>query len=96
MFVILLHFSGNLDIVCKFIDFQSSSDVPKEEWRQVCYTFEKISTNIIDCGELWKDEKKSLGKRRALSELLKLLDGCGLSKHRSTFMEVSDCLCIVF
>ncbi|KAJ9568543.1 hypothetical protein OSB04_004509 [Centaurea solstitialis] len=78
---------GNVDIVSNFIDFQSSSDVPTEEWRQVRYTFEKISTNIIDCGELWKDEKKSLGKRRALSELLKLLDGCGLSKHRSTSME---------
>lgn len=82
------YFAGNIDIVSKFIDFYSSSGVTKEEWTQVQYTFEKISTNVIDCGELWKEEKKSLGKRRALSELLKLLDGCGLSKHRSTFVEV--------
>ncbi|KAI3759776.1 hypothetical protein L6452_07827 [Arctium lappa] len=85
--ILLEEAEGNIDVVSKFIDFQSSSDVSKEEWRQVRHTFEKISTNIIDCGELWMDEKKSLGKRRALSELLKLLDGCGLSKHRSTFME---------
>lgn len=38
--------------------------------------------------ELWKDEKKSFGKRRALVGMLDLLDSFGLSKHRSNFLEV--------
>ncbi|KAI3766421.1 hypothetical protein L2E82_16478 [Cichorium intybus] len=78
---------GNVNILSKFIDLESLNGFTKEEWRQVRHTFKKISTNLIGCGELWRDEKKSLRKRRALSELLKLLEGCGLSKHRSTFME---------
>ncbi|XP_023760194.1 midasin [Lactuca sativa] len=79
---------GNIDIVSKLIGLESLSGVTKEEWRQVRHTFKKISTNLVYCGELWKDEKKkSLGKRRALSELLKMLDSFGLSKHRSTSME---------
>ncbi|KAL4583665.1 hypothetical protein LXL04_008247 [Taraxacum kok-saghyz] len=78
---------GNVVIVSRFIDQQSLSGVSEEEWGQMKCTFERISENLIDCGELWKDEKKSLRKRRALSELLKLLDRCGLSKHRTTFME---------
>ncbi|CAK9179916.1 unnamed protein product [Ilex paraguariensis] len=66
---------------------QSSHLVYQEESNQVWHTIEKICRTAIDCGELWKDEKKSFGKRRALSVLLKLLDNCGLSKHRSTFLE---------
>ncbi|XP_076884991.1 midasin-like [Bidens hawaiensis] len=78
---------GNIDFISKCIDFQSSSDVTKEEWDQIQHTFGVIGTNLIDCGELWKEEKKSLPKRRALAELLKLLDSCGLSKNRSSFVE---------
>ncbi|KAI7735787.1 hypothetical protein M8C21_000549, partial [Ambrosia artemisiifolia] len=75
---------GNIDTVSKFIDFQSSSGVTKKEWDQIQHTFEQISTNLIGCGELWKDDKKSLGnlKRRSLPDLQKLLDNCGLSKNR--------------
>ncbi|KAJ0755641.1 putative von Willebrand factor, type A, AAA+ ATPase domain, midasin, midasin, AAA lid domain 7 [Helianthus annuus] len=72
----------NIDIIRKSIDNLSLSDVTKEEWDVIQYTFETISTNIIYCGERWKEEKKSLLKRRALAELLKLLDSCGLAKHR--------------
>ncbi|KAK9063930.1 hypothetical protein SSX86_017802 [Deinandra increscens subsp. villosa] len=75
---------GNIDTVSKIIDFQSSSDVTKEEWVQIQDTFEKVTTNVIDCGELFKEEKKMSAKKRALSELLKLLESCGLSKHRSS------------
>ncbi|KAI3727341.1 hypothetical protein L1987_67154 [Smallanthus sonchifolius] len=78
---------GNIDIVSKFIDFQSSSCVTKEEWDQIQHTIEKISINLIDCGEIWKDDKNSGRNRRSLFELLKLLDNCGLSKHRSAFIE---------
>ncbi|KAG5541995.1 hypothetical protein RHGRI_021730 [Rhododendron griersonianum] len=50
-------------------------------------TIGNICGIAIDSKEIWKDETKSLGKRRALAHLLKLLDGYGLSKHRSTFLE---------
>ena len=43
---------------------------------------------MTECADLWKDVSKNLGKRRALSELLKLLESCGLSRHKSIFFEV--------
>ncbi|KAK1434225.1 hypothetical protein QVD17_11144 [Tagetes erecta] len=80
-------FPGSSGIVSMFRDFPPSSGFTMEEWDQIQYTFQKISTNLIDCGELWKDDKKSMPKRRSLSELLKMLDNCGLSKHRPAFIE---------
>ncbi|KAK9066170.1 hypothetical protein SSX86_013491 [Deinandra increscens subsp. villosa] len=78
---------GNIDTVSRFIDVQSSSDVTGEEWVQIQHTFEKVSMNLIDCGEVWKDEKKPSAKRRSLAQLLKLLESSGLSKHRSVLIE---------
>nr|GEU87507.1 midasin isoform X1 [Tanacetum cinerariifolium] len=78
---------ANIDIVGKLIDVQSSSDTTKEEWKQIRYTFEKISTYLVNCGELWKEEKNRSAKNRAYSDLLKLLDDCGLAKHRTRFTE---------
>ncbi|KAL7162677.1 hypothetical protein ACSBR2_043041 [Camellia fascicularis] len=59
----------------------------QEESKRVWCTIENISRTAIDCSDLWKEENKSLGKRRALADLLKLLESCGLSKHRSTNFE---------
>ncbi|KAL6993116.1 hypothetical protein U1Q18_011234 [Sarracenia purpurea var. burkii] len=59
----------------------------QEESKQVWCTIESICRTAIDCSDLWKDENKNLGKRRALVDLLKLLDSCGLSKHRSPVLE---------
>ncbi|KAL8480046.1 hypothetical protein ACS0TY_026830 [Phlomoides rotata] len=55
-----------------------------EEKAQLWHTIETICVNIIHCGKLWEDKTKNLGKRRAFSDLLKLLDSCGLSKHRTS------------
>nr|XP_043616414.1 midasin-like [Erigeron canadensis] len=82
-FVFLEEAKGDIDVVSKFIDSKVASGVPEKEWTQVQLRFENIISNVIGCGELWKDEKKSSQKRRALSELLKLLDACGLSKDKS-------------
>ena len=51
-------------------------------------TIEKLYRTIVHCGDLWKDTNKSLGKRRAFSELLKLLESTGLSRHKSMHIEV--------
>ncbi|XAR49907.1 hypothetical protein NMG60_11004090 [Bertholletia excelsa] len=58
-----------------------------EESKHMWFTVENICRTVIDYTDLWKDESKSLGKRRALSDLLKLLEGCGLSKHRAVLLE---------
>ncbi|XP_059643593.1 midasin [Cornus florida] len=70
-----------------FLAPQSSHLGHQEKRKQLWCTIETICRTAIDCGDLWKDENKNLGKRRALSDLLKLLDNCGLSKHRSTLFE---------
>ncbi|XP_027334240.1 midasin [Abrus precatorius] len=58
-----------------------------EGWKAVWHMIEKIYITAVDCGNLWKEEKKSQGKRRALSDLLKLLESNGLSRHKSAYME---------
>lgn len=73
--------------ISQFLASQSTSIVYQEAHKQVWSTIGNICGTAIDCNELWKDETKSLGKRRALAHLLKLLDGYGLSKHRTTFLE---------
>lgn len=55
----------------------------QEDSKQLWSAIEIISRTAIDCANLWKDDNKSLGKRRALANLLKLLESCGLNKHRS-------------
>ncbi|KAI3455601.1 hypothetical protein Pfo_012264 [Paulownia fortunei] len=81
----------NLERVGEFMDgikdgvpSQSSCFFYWEERKQLWHTIEKLCISLIHCGELWEDKNKKLGKRRALSDLLKLLDSCGLSKHRTS------------
>ncbi|KAL8046294.1 hypothetical protein ABFX02_08G168300 [Erythranthe guttata] len=63
---------------------QSSSPFNWEGRSQLWYTIENLCSSLIYCGELWEDKNKKLGKRRAFSDLLMLLDSCGLSKHRTS------------
>lgn len=56
-------------------------------------TIEEIYRAVVHCGDLWKDTNKSLGKRRVFSELLKLLEKTGLSRHNSIYMEVIYTVC---
>ncbi|KAF7135896.1 hypothetical protein RHSIM_Rhsim08G0236800 [Rhododendron simsii] len=85
--VIRTHYAVVGSTINQFLASQSTSIVYQEERKQVWSTIGNICRTAIDCNELWKDENKSLGKRRALAHLLKLLDGYGLSKHRSTLLE---------
>lgn len=64
----------------------------EEDGKEVLYTIEAICKIAADSSELWKDEKKSFGKKRALTEMLQKLDSSGLSKHRSNFLEVFNIL----
>ncbi|XP_047326595.1 midasin-like [Impatiens glandulifera] len=59
----------------------------KEENLGIWTTIDSILQTAASCNELWIGEGKSLGKRRALSEFLKLLNSCGLFKHRSSLIK---------
>lgn len=61
----------------------------KDEWNAVWFRLERIFRTVVDCGDLWKEENKSQQKRRALSELLKLLESSGLSRHKAVYIEVN-------
>ncbi|KAK6125035.1 hypothetical protein DH2020_041213 [Rehmannia glutinosa] len=73
-----------MDGIKDSIPSQSSCLLNWEERKQLWHTIESLCLSLIHCGELWEDKSKTLGKRRALSDLLKLLDSCGLSKHRTS------------
>lgn len=73
-------------IVIPFGDSQHTFKL--KGWEAVWHVIEKIYFTAVDCGDIWKEEKKSRGKRRALAELLKLLECSGLSRHKSTYKEV--------
>ncbi|KAL5755634.1 hypothetical protein ACOSQ2_020380 [Xanthoceras sorbifolium] len=61
-----------------------------EEWKELWQTLENICKNTMDCGHLWLDKSKSVGKKRALSDLLKLLENSGLHKHKFEIMKISN------
>ncbi|KAF5200410.1 Midasin [Thalictrum thalictroides] len=65
----------------KSLTSQTTSFMYWEEWQELWLSLEKISRTVTECADLWEVEKKSFGKRRALSDLLKLLKSFGLSKH---------------
>lgn len=75
---------------------QSQSLSYQEEWKSLSCTVERIYQRAIYCDLIWKESKKSQGKRRALSELLKLLEASGLSRHKSIYLEVVNIRCQIF
>ncbi|KAL5579519.1 hypothetical protein UlMin_011961 [Ulmus minor] len=66
---------------------QPTSLLYQDEWNALWCKLKSIFITIIDCGDLWKDANKSLQKRRALTELLKLFENSGLSRHKPIFLE---------
>ncbi|KAK6912183.1 LOW QUALITY PROTEIN: ATPase, dynein-related, AAA domain, partial [Dillenia turbinata] len=59
----------------------------QKDWKEVWGIIKQICNTIADCGDLWKDETRSIGKRRALSDLLKLLASCGFSRPKTLSVE---------
>ncbi|KAI4355485.1 hypothetical protein L6164_004254 [Bauhinia variegata] len=58
-----------------------------EGWKAVWHSIEKLYMTAVHSGDLWKEENKSQAKRRAFSDLLKLFESSGLSRHKSTYGE---------
>ncbi|XP_062087755.1 midasin isoform X2 [Humulus lupulus] len=59
----------------------------RDAWNAVLGKLNRISRIAVDCDDLWNEENKGQQKRRALSELLKLLESTGLSRHKPVFTE---------
>ncbi|CAN0878069.1 MDN1 [Linum grandiflorum] len=62
----------------------------KEEWNAVNHILEKICTAAGDYDVLWKDMERTVGKRRAFSDLLKLLEDSGLQKRKFELQKMSN------
>ncbi|GMH22037.1 hypothetical protein Nepgr_023880 [Nepenthes gracilis] len=58
----------------------------QEEWNMVWETLETICRTATDSMDIWKDERKTMVKKRTLSHLLKLLENSGLSRHKSRLL----------
>ncbi|KAH6793247.1 hypothetical protein C2S52_003724 [Perilla frutescens var. hirtella] len=54
-----------------------------EAKKQLWHTIGNLCDSVVHCGKLWEDKTKKSGKKRAFTDLLDLLDSCGLSKHRT-------------
>ncbi|CAI9114384.1 OLC1v1015101C1 [Oldenlandia corymbosa var. corymbosa] len=53
------------------------------EGMKIWDTVGRVCKTVIDCCDIWGDEHKPSQKRRVFTDLLKLLESCGLSKHKS-------------
>lgn len=76
---------NNMDQV--LASFSGYTSYP-EEWKALWHTVETICQSTMDSGHLWMDMTKGAGKRRALTDLLKLLEHSGLQKHKFGIMKV--------
>ncbi|XP_040935632.1 midasin isoform X2 [Gossypium hirsutum] len=88
-----LHFINSEDIagVTRQFSFTQIACLSfQDEWNDLWHTLEKIGRTTMDCGDLWMDVNRSQGKKRALSELLKLLESTGLHRHKFEIMEISN------
>ncbi|CAI0420066.1 unnamed protein product [Linum tenue] len=64
------------------IDHRASYLSVEEEWNAVNRTLEEICSATFNYDVLWKDMERTVGKRRAFDDLLKLLESSGLDKHK--------------
>ncbi|XP_021720497.1 midasin-like [Chenopodium quinoa] len=62
----------------------------KEEWIEVWHNLEIICRAVSESADMWKNEGKSQVKMRAFSDLLKLLESHGLSKHKSNLQKLLE------
>lgn len=53
------------------------------------YMLKSIGIMAKGCGDRWMDVNRSLGKKRALSDLLQLLESSGLHRHKFEILEVT-------
>ncbi|XP_073008545.1 midasin isoform X3 [Typha latifolia] len=78
---------GFLDVIRQSLYPESVQTDFRTEWEDYWTSLEKICRNAAELAHIWKHGTKN-PKRRALANLFKTLEGCGLSKHRSVNNEL--------
>lgn len=91
MFFLYISFSENKSFIRRCSSAQTKYVSHQKELKDLLFAIRKISRAVLDYAEIWKNVTKSIGKRRALSDLLKLLENSGLSRHSSKSVEVGNC-----
>ncbi|XP_010530743.1 PREDICTED: midasin-like [Tarenaya hassleriana] len=77
-------------VISQLLEHQSSYSIYQDDWKNVWSTIARVGGRIIGCADLWRDDDRRVGKKRALSELLKLLEISGLQKHKFENVEISN------
>ncbi|GAB2222234.1 hypothetical protein Drorol1_Dr00013440 [Drosera rotundifolia] len=80
-------FSNGTDVLRKCSVSYSVGPSYQDEWQLVWDTLGRICRTADESVQIWKEEKKTLVKKRALRDLLKLLESSGLSRLKSRHME---------
>ncbi|KDO65104.1 hypothetical protein CISIN_1g0000012mg, partial [Citrus sinensis] len=83
-----LHAKGIADNAAQWLESQSGNQLYAEQWKGLWKTLENICRSAMDSSYLWKDLNRTVGKKRAFSELLKLLESSGLHKHKYEIMKI--------
>ncbi|KNA10543.1 hypothetical protein SOVF_143350 isoform A [Spinacia oleracea] len=73
-----------------YSDVNANSLTYKEEWSEIWHNLENICRAVAESADMWKDEGKSQVKMRAFSDLMKLLENHGLSKHKSNLQKLLE------
>ncbi|CAA7023541.1 unnamed protein product [Microthlaspi erraticum] len=71
-------------------EHQSTSAVYQSDWKDLWSTVAKIGEKIASCSDLWRNSDRDVAKKRALPDLLKSLEKCGLQKHKFENVEISN------
>lgn len=71
-----------------FAEHQYYSPVYQSDWKDLWSTVAKIGEKIASCSDLWRNSDRDVAKKRALPDLLKSLEKCGLQKHKFENVEV--------
>jgi midasin len=71
-------------------EHQYSSPVYQGDWKNLWSTVARIGETIAGCSDLWRNSDRDVAKKRALFELLKLLESSGLQKHKFENIEMSN------
>ncbi|KAG1362520.1 Midasin [Cocos nucifera] len=84
-----LESKGLVDVIRQSLFSESTGGHFKQAWEDGWTSLENICNHAAEFACIWKHKTKNL-KKRALRDLLKVLEGCGLSRHRSIITEVNQ------
>ncbi|EOA33965.1 hypothetical protein CARUB_v10021460mg [Capsella rubella] len=85
-----LHHKMHLKTMLTGEEHQYSSPVYQGDWKTLWSTVSRIGETVAGCSDLWRNSDRDVAKKRALFDLLKLLENSGLQKHKFENVEMSS------